>query len=47
MTERERKLQRIFDLLNAETKHKFICLLYKKVIIFFFTEKEFLIKAGG
>ena len=35
MNEQEKKRQRIYDLLNAETKPKFICLPYKKQIIFF------------
>ena len=30
MSEQEKKLQRIFDLLNAETKPKFLCLPYTK-----------------
>ena len=30
MSEQEKKRQRIYDLLNAETKSKFLCLLYTK-----------------
>ena len=30
MSEQEKKRQRIYDLLNAETKLKFLCLLYTK-----------------
>ena len=30
MSEQEKKRQRIYDLLNAETKPKFLCLLYTK-----------------
>ena len=48
MIEQEKKLQRIYDLLNAETKPKFLCLPYtKQRKNFFFTEKEFLSKSGS
>ena len=48
MSEQEKKLQRIYDLLNDETKPKFLYLLYtkqkkkkkKKKKNFFFTGKE-------
>ena len=30
MSEQEKKRQRIYDLRNAETKLKFLCLLYTK-----------------
>ena len=30
MSEQEKISQRIYDLLNAETKPKFLCLLYTK-----------------
>ena len=30
MSEQEKKQQRIYDLLNTETKPKFICLLFTK-----------------
>ena len=30
MSEREKKWERIYDLLNAETKPKFLCLSYAK-----------------
>ena len=46
MSEQEKKRQRIYDLLNAETKPKFLCQPYKKQIVFFFTEKELLRKRG-
>ena len=32
MSEQEKKQQRIYDLLNAETKPKFLCLPYTKQI---------------
>ena len=41
MSEQEKKRQRIYDLLNAETKPKFLCLPYTKQRKIFFTEKEF------
>ena len=51
MSEQEKKLQRIYDLLNAEIRPKFLCVPYTKHIIFFFffTEKELLRKrwCGG
>ena len=31
MSEQEKKQQRIYDLLNAETKQKFLCLPYTKL----------------
>ena len=42
MCENGNKRQRIYDLLNAETKPKFLCLLYTKqnFFFFFFTEVE-------
>ena len=39
MSEQEKKWQRIYDLLNAETKPKFLCLPYTKQRKFF-TGKE-------
>ena len=30
MSEQEKKLQRIYDMLDAETKQKFLCLPYTK-----------------
>ena len=39
MSEQEKKRQRIYDLLNAEAKPKFLCLPYIKQRIFFFTGK--------
>ena len=39
MSEQEKKRQRIYDLLNAETKPKFLCLTYTKQRNFF-TLKE-------
>ena len=39
MSEQEKKRQRIYDLLNAETQPKFLCLPYKKQRNFF-SEKE-------
>ena len=40
MSEQEKKRQIIYDLLKAETKPKFLCLLYTKQRHFFLTEKE-------
>ena len=41
MNEQEKKRQRIYDLINADTKLKFLCLPYtKQRKAFFFTEKE-------
>ena len=37
MSEQEKKQQRIYDLLNAKTKPKFLCLMYTK-------QKDFLQK---
>ena len=41
-SEQEKKRHRIYYLLNAETKPKFLCLTYtnQRNIYFFFTEKE-------
>ena len=35
MSEQEKKQRRIYRLLNADTKTKFLCLLYIKKIFFF------------
>ena len=42
MSDQEKKWQKIYDLLNDETKSKFLCLWYTKQrkIGKFFTEKE-------
>ena len=40
MSEQEKKRQRNYDLLNAETKSKFICLLYKKQSKEIFLQKK-------
>ena len=45
MSEQERKRQWIYDLLNAETKPKFLCLPYTKQG-HFFTEKELFKEKG-
>ena len=45
MSKQEKKQQRIYDLLNAETKPKFLCLLYIKQRKTFI-EKELLRKGG-
>ena len=48
MSEQEKKRQRIYDLLNAETKPKFLCLPYtKQRKKFFYRKKSFLKKRGG
>ena len=48
MSDQKKKRQRINDLLDAETKPTFICLLYKsKITFFFFTEKGILTKIGS
>ena len=44
MFEQEKKRQRIYDLLNAETKPKFLCLPYSKQMIFI--QKIFYRKCG-
>ena len=36
MSDQEKKQQRIYELLNAKTKPKFLCLLYIEERIFFF-----------
>ena len=46
MSEQEKKRQRIYDLLNAKTKPKFICLLYTKQTKFFY-KTSFLRKRGS
>ena len=47
ISEQEKKRQRIYDLLNAETTPKFLCLLYtKQRKTFFFTEKELFKEKG-
>ena len=40
MSEQEKEWQRIYDVLNAETKPKFLCLTDLKQSCFSFTEKE-------
>ena len=40
MNEQEKKRQRIYDLLNAETKAKFLCLPYAKLFFLFFLQKK-------
>ena len=49
LVEQENRLQRIYGLLNAETKSKFICLQYTKQRFFFLQKKRFLWKwmCGG
>ena len=49
MRERAKKRQRIYDLLNAETKVKFLCLPYTKQRKTFLTEKNpnFFTESGG
>ena len=49
MSEQEKKQQRIYNLLNAEIKLKFLCLLYIKQRNFFLQKKSFLRKrrSGG
>ena len=48
MRGQEKKWQRIYNLLDAETKPKFLCLLYTKQRNFFFflQKKSFLRKRG-
>ena len=41
MSDQEKKWQRIYDLLNAETKPKFLCLSYIK------QKKKFFLRKGG
>ena len=40
MSKQEKKQQRIYDLLNAKSKPKFLCLPYTKQRKIFFTEKK-------
>ena len=47
MSEQEKKSQRIYDLLNAKTKPKFLCLPYTKQRKNFFTEKELFKEKGS
>ena len=47
MSEQENKRRRIYDLLNAETKRKFLCLPYKKQRFFFLQKNSFLRKRGS
>ena len=47
MSEQEQKRQRIYELLNAETKPKFRCLLYTKQRKYFYRKKAFQGKGGG
>ena len=46
MSDQEKKRQRIYDLLSAETKANFLCLPYTKQIKRSFTERE-VFKAKG
>ena len=47
-TEQEKKWQRIYDLLNAENKPKFLCLLYtKQRKLFFFLQKKSSLRKRG
>ena len=41
MNEQEKKRQRIYDLLNAETKPKFLCLPYTKQRKNFYAKRTF------
>ncbi len=45
MSEQEKKRQRIYDLLNAETKPKFLCLLNTKQRKIFYRKELFKKKA--
>ena len=47
MSKQENKRQRIYDLLNAGTKSKFICLLYTKQRNFITAEELFTEKGSG
>ena len=47
MSEQEKKQQRIYDLLNAETKPKFLCQLYTEQRKNFLQKKSFLRKKGS
>ena len=48
MSGQEKKRQRIYELLNANTKPKFLCLLQtKKIFFFFLLKKSFLRKRGN
>ena len=44
MSEHKKKQQRIYDLLHAETKPKFRCVLYTKQRKYFFQKKSILSK---
>ena len=46
MSEQEKEQKRIYDLLNAETKPKFLCLLYikQRKIFYSFSRKR---ESGG
>ena len=47
MSEQEKKRHRIYDLLNAETKPKFLCLPYTKQRKKIYRKKTFLRKIGS
>ena len=47
MSEQENKRQRIYDLLNAETKSKFLCLPYTKQKKNIYRKNSFLRKGEG
>ena len=47
MSEQEKKRQRIYDLLYAETKPKFLCLPYTKQRKYFYKKKKELFKEKG
>ena len=47
ISEQEKKQQKIYDLLNTETKPKFLCQLYTRKRIFFLTKKELFKENGG
>ena len=47
VSEQEKKRQRNYDLLNAETKLKFLCLPYTKQRQIHFTGKELFKEKGG
>ena len=44
MSVQEKKRQRIYDFLNAETYSNFLCLLYTKQIFFFFYGRKAFLK---
>ena len=46
MSEQEKSRQRIYDLLNDETKPKFLCVPYTKQRKFFLQKKGFLRERG-